>query len=27
MEALRQLQTWDDVKRLRKTPAKSEEVA
>jgi small subunit ribosomal protein S5 len=27
MEALRQLQTWDDVKRLRKTPAKPEEVA
>ncbi|GIW31161.1 MAG: 30S ribosomal protein S5 [Meiothermus sp.] len=26
MEALRQLQTWDDVKRLRKSPAKSEEV-
>ncbi|GIW26305.1 30S ribosomal protein S5 [Meiothermus sp.] len=27
MEALRQLQTWDDVKRLRKSPEKSEEVA
>ncbi|AWR85782.1 30S ribosomal protein S5 [Meiothermus taiwanensis] len=26
MEALRQLQTWEDVKRLRKSPAKSEEV-
>jgi small subunit ribosomal protein S5 len=27
MEALRQLQTWDDVKRLRKAPADPEEVA
>jgi small subunit ribosomal protein S5 len=27
MEALRQLQTWDEVKRLRKAPADPEEVA